>query len=109
MHDWFAGGWLGGRVDALDDLLELANDETRIVPAYGPVMTRTELSAERDLMLKIFEKTSGLMSNGHSGKDMLEAGVLDEFGRKFQDPARFLYDMSKGYQAHYTNVGANVV
>ncbi len=34
--DWYAGGWLGGRVDAMDDLLKLANDETKIVPAYGP-------------------------------------------------------------------------
>jgi cyclase len=109
VHDWFAGGWLGGRVDALDDLLELANDATRIVPAYGAVMSRAELQAERDLMWKIFEKTAKLMANGHSGKDMLEAGALDEFERKFEDPARFLYDMSKGYQAHYTNVGANVV
>jgi glyoxylase-like metal-dependent hydrolase (beta-lactamase superfamily II) len=109
IHDWFAGGWLGGRVDALDDLLALANDATRIVPAYGAVMTRAELSAERDLMVKIFDKTAGLMSKGHSGKDMLERGVLDEFPRKFQDPGRFLYDISKGYQAHYTNVGANVV
>jgi hypothetical protein len=30
-------------------------------------------------------------------------------GRKFQDPARFLYDAVKGYQGHYTNFGGNVV
>jgi glyoxylase-like metal-dependent hydrolase (beta-lactamase superfamily II) len=109
VHDWFAGGWLGGRVDALDDLLELANDQTRIVPAYGPVMTRAELQAERDLMLKIFDRTAGLMAKGHGAQDMFDLGVHDEFERKFQDPFRFLYDLSKGYQAHYTNVGANVV
>ena len=27
--DWYAGGWLGGRADAMDDLLELVNDQTR--------------------------------------------------------------------------------
>src|SRR5690606_24879148 len=26
--DWYAGGWLGGRVDAMDDLLEVANADT---------------------------------------------------------------------------------
>jgi cyclase len=109
VHDWFAGGWLGGRVDALDDLLELANDQTRIVPAYGPVMTRAGLQAERDLMLKIYDRTAGLMSKGHGAQDMFDLGVHNEFDRKFQDPFRFLYDLSKGYQAHYTNVGANVV
>ncbi len=40
IFDWFAGGWLGGRTDAMDDLLELVDDQTLIVPAYGPVMSR---------------------------------------------------------------------
>jgi cyclase len=109
VHDWFAGGWLGGRVDALESLVELTNESTRIVPAYGPVMTHAELVAECDLMRRIYDKTSSLMAKGQSGKDMLETGALDEFERQFQDPARFLYDLSKGYQAHYTNVGTNVV
>jgi cyclase len=107
--DWFAGGWLGGRVDAMDDLLKLANDQTRIVPAYGPVMTRTELQAERDMMAKLFDVTAAIMAKGGSAQDMLDKGVMNEVPRKFQDPFRFFYDISKGYQAHYTNVGTNVV
>ena len=107
--DWFAGGWLGGRVDAMDDLLELANEQTRIVPAYGPVMSRAELQAERDLMTGLFDLTAAIMAKGGSARDMLEQGVMDQVSRQFQDPYKFFYDISKGYQAHYTNVGANVV
>jgi cyclase len=107
--DWFAGGWLGGRVDAMDDLLELANDETRIVPAYGPVMSKAELQAERDLMNQLFDITAGIMTKGGSAKDMLDQGVMDQVPRRFKDPYKFFYDISKGYQAHYTNVGVNVV
>lgn len=107
--DWFAGGWLGGRVDAMDDLLELANDQTRIVPAYGPVMSKAELQAERDLMTKLYDLTVAIMAKGGSAKDMLDQGVMAQVDRHFQDPYRFFYDISKGYQAHYTNVGANVV
>ncbi len=109
VHDWFAGGWLGGRVDALDALLELAGDETMIVPAYGAVMTRAELAAERDMMRHIYDRTAYLTANGHSARDMLNLGVLAEVSRTFQDPYRFLYDVAKGYQANYTNVGVNVV
>jgi glyoxylase-like metal-dependent hydrolase (beta-lactamase superfamily II) len=107
--DWFAGGWLGGRVDAMDDLLELVNDQTRVVPAYGPVMSRAELQAERDLMTKLYDRTADLTAHGRSAKDMMEAGVMNEVSRKFQDPSRFLYDVAKGLQAHYTNFGGNVV
>ena len=107
--DWFAGGSLGGRVDAMDDLLAVANDETRIVPAYGPVMTRAQLQAERDMMLHLYERTTALTNQGRSAQDMLEAGVLDEVERKFEDPYRFLYDVAKGHWAHYTNFGGNIV
>ncbi len=107
--DWYAGGWLGGRVDAMDRLLKLANDETRIVPAYGPVMTRAQLSAERDMMAHLYDRTTDLTDHGRSAQDMLEAGVLNEVNRKFEDPYRFLYDVSKGLWAHYTNFGGNIV
>jgi cyclase len=109
VHDWFAGGWLGGRVDALDDLLALADEQTRIVPAYGPVMTRAQLQAERDMMAHLYDRTTDLTDKGNSAKDMLEAGVLDEVDRKFQDPYKFLYDIAKGHWAHYTNFGGNIV
>ena len=109
VHDWFAGGWLGGRVDALDDLLELANEQTRIVPAFGSVMTRVQLQAERDLMSKLYDRTTALTAKGHSAQDMLDRGALNDVGRSFQDPYRFLYDVAKGLQAHYTNIAGNGV
>src|SRR4029078_9387931 len=48
--DYFTGAWIGGRVDAMDILLKLANEQTRIVPAYGPIMSKAEFKAERDMM-----------------------------------------------------------
>jgi cyclase len=107
--DWYAGGWLGGRVDAMSDLLKLANDDTRIVPAYGPVMTRAQLQAERDMMQHLYDRTTLLTTQGRSAQDMLEAGVMKEVNREFKDPYRFLYDDSKGLWAHYTNFGGNIV
>ena len=107
--DWYAGGWIGGRVDAMDDLLKLANADTRIVPAYGPVMTRAQLQAERDMMHHLYDRTTELTDHGRSAQDMLDEGVMNEVNRKFQDPYRFLYDVSKGLWAHYTNFGGNIV
>lgn len=107
--DWYAGGWLGGRVDAMDDLLEIANADTLIVPAYGPVMSRADFQAERDMMWHLWERCSTLVNKGRSAQDILEAGVMDEIDRKFDDPYQFLYDAAKGLWAHYTNFGGNVV
>jgi cyclase len=107
--DWYSGGWLGGRVDAMDDLLALARDDTKIVPAYGPVMTRAQLQAERDMMLHLYDRTTDLTDHGRSAQDMLNEGVLNEVNRKFDDPYKFLYDVAKGHWAHYTNFGGNIV
>lgn len=107
--DWYAGGWLGGRVDAMDELLELANDETRIVPAYGPVLSRAGLQAERDMMMHLYERCTELTTQGHSARDILNVGVMDEIDRQFQDPFKFLYDVRKGLWAHYTNFGGQTV
>src|SRR5262249_9311586 len=38
--DWFGGGWLDGRVDAQDELLERSNAGAVIVPSHGPVVGR---------------------------------------------------------------------
>ncbi len=111
--DWYAGGWIGGRADALDDLVKLANDETKIVPAYGPVLTRAQLAAERDMMKFLYDRTTTATDHGRDAKDMLDEGVMKEvaqkFGRTFNDPYKFLYDVSKGNWAHYTNFGGNIV
>jgi hypothetical protein len=72
-------------------------------------MTRAQLQAERDMMAHLYDRTTDLTDHGRSAQDMLEAGVLNDVQRKFADPYRFLYDVSKGNWAHYTNFGGNVV
>jgi glyoxylase-like metal-dependent hydrolase (beta-lactamase superfamily II) len=107
--DWYSGAWIGGRADAMDELVKLAHDDTRIVPAYGPVMTKAQLIAERDLMKLLFERTTDATDHGRSAQDMLDGGILNDVERKFRDPYRFLYDVAKGNWAHYTNFGGNIV
>jgi len=47
--DYRTGGWIEGLGTALKTLLGLANDQTRIVPANGPVMTRADLAAQEKM------------------------------------------------------------
>ncbi len=61
------------------------------------------------MMRHLYERTTELTDHGRSAQDMLEEGVMNEVGRKFDDPYRFLYDVSKGLWAHYTNFGGNIV
>ena len=54
--DWWTGGWIGGLVGGLDMLFYVANDETRIVPARGPVLTPADLRKQYDMYSVIWER-----------------------------------------------------
>jgi glyoxylase-like metal-dependent hydrolase (beta-lactamase superfamily II) len=107
--DYFTGAWIGGRLDAMDTILRLCNEQTRIVPAAGPVMTRVEFKAERDMMEEVRSRVWKQVLHGDSPRDMLEAGVLKGLPRIWQDPHKFLYDAAKGMFAHHNKLDPSVV
>jgi len=106
--DYFTGAWIGGRLDALSRLVDLCDDRTRIVPGFGPVMTRAELQAERDMMKVVYDRTVDRVREGDSVEDMLDAGVLKGL-RTLTDPHTFIHDVHKGLWAHHNKLSPNVV
>jgi cyclase len=107
--DWFTGAWIGGRLDAMDQLLKLANEQTKIVPSYGPVMTRAEFKAERDMMDELRLRLFNQVREGEGPQDMLDDGLLKGLARTWKDPYKFAYDAAKGLWAHHDKIDANVV
>jgi glyoxylase-like metal-dependent hydrolase (beta-lactamase superfamily II) len=107
--DWFTGGWVGGRVDSMDLVLSIGNDQTRFIPAYGPAMTKAEFKAERDMMEEVRQRIYDRVRAGEGPKDMLEGGALDGLARKWKDPMKFLYAAAKGGWGYHDKLGPNVV
>jgi cyclase len=107
--DSFTGAWIGGRLDAMDTILKLSNEQTKIVPAAGPQMTRAEFKAERDLMEEVRSRLWKHVLQGESPKEMLEGGVLNGLPRTWKDPNKFLNDAAKGMFAHHNKLDPSVV
>ena len=107
--DWFGGGWLGGRVDALQKLLDVGDARTRYVPSYGAVVGRAEVQAEHELLLAVFDRMVVNLRLGQTADDMLNAGLLDGLPRTFAAPAKFLYDAHKGFWAHHNKLMNDIV
>ena len=107
--DWLTGAWLGGRVDAMTRLVAMSDDRTQIVPGTGPVMTRAQLAAERDVLKTIYDRAVDRIRQGDDAGDMLEAGVLKDLPRTWSEPRTFLYDVQKGLWAHHNKLHPNVV
>jgi cyclase len=107
--DFFTGAWIGGRVDAMDVILRLSNDQTRIVPAAGLPMTRAEFKAERDMMEEVRSRVWTRVLKGDSHADMLQNGVLSGLPRTWKDPHKFLYDAAQGMFAHHNKLDPSVI
>ena len=107
--DYLTGAWIGSRVDAMDTILKLSNEQTRIVPAAGPVMSRAEFKAERDLMEEVRSRLWKRILQGDSPQEMLDAGVLKGLPRTWKDPFKFLYDAAKGMFAHHNKLDPAVI
>lgn len=107
--DWFGGGWLGGRVDSLAQLLILGNARTKFVPSYGPVVGRAEVQREHDMLLVLFERFVDRIRKGESNEDMLAAGIMEGTGRTWSNPKKFVHDAHKGFWAHHNTLSHDIV
>jgi cyclase len=107
--DWMTGAWIGARVDAMDLLLKLGNDQTKIVPGTGPVMNKAEFKDERDLMEEVRARLFKRVREGEGPQEMLDGGVLKGLARTWKDPYRFLYAAAKGLWGNHNKLDPNVV
>jgi glyoxylase-like metal-dependent hydrolase (beta-lactamase superfamily II) len=106
--DWFCGGWIGGLQNAQKALLDRANEQTRIVPALGPVMTRADLQTSYATSTKMREKLVALMKKGQGAQNMIDAHAVDEFADMPGDAPTFLYEAYRGLWAHARELGGIV-
>ena len=107
--DWFCGGWIGGMQNAQKALLDRADDQTQIVPAMGPVMTKADLQASHATIVRIREKLVGLLKKGQGAQNMIDAKAVDEFKDVMPgDAATFLYCAYRGLWAHARELGGIV-
>jgi cyclase len=107
--DWFCGGWIGGMQNAQKALLDRADDQTKIVPAIGPVMTKADLQASHATIVKIREKLVGLLKKGQGAQNMIDGKAVDEFMDVMPgDAATFLYCAYRGLWAHARELGGIV-
>jgi glyoxylase-like metal-dependent hydrolase (beta-lactamase superfamily II) len=80
--DASSGGRFEGFLAAADKALSLADDATKIVPGHGPVMTKADLVAWREMLVKVRERVSSLAAQKKSLDEIKAAKVTAEFDEK---------------------------
>lgn len=108
--DYCTNGWSVGMRDATRKLLELSDEQTRIVPGTGPVQTRADLRAEHDMLAAMQDRIWALMRKGMTASDILAARPSADFDAKWGDPERFIRSAYQGIYGHIADfLGKGVV
>jgi cyclase len=67
------GGTFQGVLEALDMVMKLAGPKTTLVPGHGTVVSRADLVAYRDMIVKVQNEVQQMINDGKSLKEVLAA------------------------------------
>ena len=92
--DTSSGGSVDGTIAAVDRVLEIAGEKTRIIAGHGtPVAGKAELKAYRDMLATVAARVKRLLAEGRTPEQVKAANVSAEFDAKwgggFIKPDRF--------------------
>lgn len=77
--DFDNGGTVAGYLAAMDEMIGLADGETRIIPGHGDVTDRAGLQADRDMLQDAFARVQARVEAGDSDEDILAANPLADY------------------------------
>ena len=98
--DYSSGGSVTGTIAACDQVLALATDKTKIIPGHGPLATRADLKAYRDMLATISGRVRQAIVEGKSDEEIAKLGVSREWdekwGVRFLKPEKFATLLAAG-------------
>ena len=77
--DLSAGGSVDGYIAAMERALEIAGEETRIIPGHGPLSSRVELQAALDMLREAAFRVRTLVEGGADLEAVRAAAPLADF------------------------------
>ena len=100
--DAWSGGSITGVIAAADAMLELANDETQIIPGHGPLANRDALVRYRDMLSEVLGQVRTGLAEGRSPKALVDSGAFEDieanWGGGFLDTTQFIEIVYAGLQ-----------
>lgn len=88
--DTSTGGNIDGMINAAERVLELTNENTKIIPGHGPLATPKDLRGYRDMLQAARDEIAALLEKGMTKDEIIAAkptAALDEqWGGGFMQP-----------------------
>jgi glyoxylase-like metal-dependent hydrolase (beta-lactamase superfamily II) len=101
LMDWWTGGWIGGLADGVETILRVANQDTIIVPANGPVMSYAEVEQHREMYATIFQRVRELFMKAMGPQETVDAKPAAEFEDRMGNADAFILLAHQSVLAHF--------
>jgi cyclase len=88
--DWWSGGWIGGIVGGLQRIQSVANPETKIVPAHGPVLSSADIALQLDMYGNIYDRLNQMINKGRGPSEAVAAKPAKEYEATMGNPDEFI-------------------
>ncbi len=103
--DYSTGGWIGGAIDAATALLGITDDRTRIVPGAGPIQSKADLLAEKEMLTAVKDRVWTMIRQGKSLQEIAATAPTREFDAKWGANDAFLEATYVGLVRHTHELG----
>jgi glyoxylase-like metal-dependent hydrolase (beta-lactamase superfamily II) len=84
--DYSARGWIGGMVAAADQMGKVGDANTRIIPGHGPMGTKADLKAFRDMLAKVHERLEPMARQGKTIEEVLASSPTKDLDERWGKP-----------------------
>jgi glyoxylase-like metal-dependent hydrolase (beta-lactamase superfamily II) len=86
--DVSSGGRIDGVIAAADRVLKVATEKTRLIPGHGPVATKVDLQAYRDMLATVRGRVATLIAEGKTGEEIVAAKPTADLDEKWGSGSR---------------------
>jgi glyoxylase-like metal-dependent hydrolase (beta-lactamase superfamily II) len=98
--DYSSGGTPDGFIAAAERVIAITDDKTKIIPGHGPLATKADLLAYREMLVATVGKIKALVKQGKTVDEVVAAKPTADFderwGKGFVPPARYIEMIVKG-------------
>jgi cyclase len=81
--DYSAKGWIGGMVASADEMLKVGDANTKIIPGHGPLGTKADLKAFRDMLATVQARLEPMMKQGKTIDEVVAAAPTKDIDDKW--------------------------
>ena len=81
--DLGANGTVDGYFPVIDNVLAVIDDKTQVVPGHGPLATKAELKAYRDMIQTVRDRVAAGVAAGKSLEEIVASHPTEEFDKQY--------------------------